>query len=79
MKFVFKPREWDPEGNERLQVGWAPPVVDMHERPLVSSRFVPVTDPSCTTVITAGEVFEPSDRFLREFCSSSPVFRKVHG
>jgi hypothetical protein len=73
-KFVYRPRETDPP-----KIGWTPPVLDMHGRPLIYPELVHPENPRATRVITADEVFSTDDPHLIAFCNSHPSFRKHWG
>ena len=78
MQYVWQPREWDPQQAEKLQVGWVPPILGMHEdAPLIQSRLTTANDPAAKVVITAGESFVPNDPWLEKYCNMDRSFRRV--
>jgi hypothetical protein len=77
-RYKWMPLEYDPQRpDDRPRIGWAGPTLDMHGNPLIPSRLVRATDPAAKVVITAGEVFDPSDPWFEKFCRATPAFKKV--
>ena len=71
MKFAFRPHD----GIEK--VGYVPPILDRHDRPLVSAQLVAADDPEAKRMFAAGEVFdvdESSSRILLNLSGATRTF-----
>jgi hypothetical protein len=73
-KFVYRPRE-----HESDRIGYAPPVLDRHDRPLVYPELVHHDNPRAARVIVAGQVFETDDPHMVAFCKGHRSFRSHWG
>ena len=69
---VHRPRT-SGEGDE---VGYVPPVNDMHGRPMVPATLAKPDDPRVVRVIRAGEEFFTADEHMAVFASMHLSFRR---
>jgi hypothetical protein len=74
-KFVYKPRD----AADGDKIGYVPPTLDMHGRPLVYPQLVHHENPAATRVITAGMEFDTNDEHEIAFFKSHPEFRRHWG
>lgn len=78
MKYVWKPREWDPEQREQLRIGWIPPTFGLHDdAPLIPARLTTANDKAAEVVIVAGQPFVPNNPWLEKFCQMDRSFRRA--
>jgi hypothetical protein len=74
-KFIY-----DPKHDELENIGWQPPILDLHGRPLVNGCFVAPDHEKCARKFTAGRVFdvdEKTEPHLYAFVASDRRFRKA--
>ncbi len=80
-RYVWKPRDWDPEQTEPLHIGYVPPVLGMHretgDMPLIPARLTVATDPAVKFVITAGQPFDTQDEWMIRYCRTDRSFRRA--
>jgi hypothetical protein len=70
-RFVYRPR-----GHEGDEVGYCPPVLDMHQRPLVNPEIVHPDNPRATRRIVAGQIFATDDPHEAEFYRMHSSFKR---
>jgi hypothetical protein len=74
-RFIYAPR--DSAVDDRI--GYVPPVLDRHGRPLIFPALAHADNPRAVRVITAGNVFETDDPHEIAFYKSHPSFHRHWG
>jgi hypothetical protein len=79
MRFVFHPHD----GQEA--VGYRPPILDLHGRPMVTASLVPANHPGCARVFEPGVPFDVDENdhkrggyWLAHFCRAHSDFQVLN-